>query len=465
MIPLENAGLWEAANEFAAAQKRQWSGEMSAEALDAWQATNLQKTIEYCQDKSPFYQRHLAGLEATSPIDALPFTAKDDLRQHLDDVASLSLDHAWVYYETTGTTGVSTPCPRTAEDSIRTGVALCEGYRDLLNGHGEHLSIAVMGPTELHSTGDTFGDVFRSLGHSSIKMWPHSPVVGFERASHLLQRLPITGLTCTPGMTILLARHLLASGIDPSSLGVRVILTVGELATPQLLEQIGKVWNADVYSCMYASQEASILAVCQSDGRLRTTPLNYYYEIIDPDTGLVLNPTSEEREGELVVTHLYRGAKPLIRYRTGDLIRAQGAGQDFTITPIGRARDELHIGNAVYAAHDFEATILQGCPAFLDYQVDIHRRRDHDEVDLLLEPRHTPSAEDHELAERHAETLAHDLGVPIHVLWGKTDAQTSTGAMVSWKAARIRDHRENKPGVETDSAAQIATQRESRTTS
>lgn len=169
MIPLENADLWEAANEFAAAQKRQWSGEMSAEALDAWQATNLQKTIEYCQDKSPFYQRHLAGLEATSPIDALPFTVKDDLRQHLDDVASLSLDHAWVYYETTGTPGVSTPCPRTAEDSIRTGVALCGGYRDLLNGHGEHLSIAVMGPTELHSTGDTFGDVFRSLGHSSIK--------------------------------------------------------------------------------------------------------------------------------------------------------------------------------------------------------------------------------------------------------------------------------------------------------
>lgn len=195
MIPLGNAYLWEIANEFAIAQKRQWAGEMSMEALDAWQSKNLQRTIKYCQDKSPFYQHHLAGLEATSPIDDLPFTAKDDLRQYLDDVASLGLDRAWVYYESTGTTGISTPCPRTAEDSVRTGVALCEGYRDLLKGHGEHLSIAVMGPTELHSTGDTFGDVFRSLGHSSIKMWPHSPVVGFDRASHLLQRLPITGLT------------------------------------------------------------------------------------------------------------------------------------------------------------------------------------------------------------------------------------------------------------------------------
>ncbi|WP_127841761.1 phenylacetate--CoA ligase family protein [Actinomyces wuliandei] len=227
----------------------------------------------------------------------------------------------------------------------------------------------MMGPTELHSTGDTFGDVFRSLGHSSIKMWPHSPVVGFDRASHLLQRLPITGLTCTPGMTILLARHLLASGVDPSALGIRVILTVGEMATPQLLKQIGQLWDADIYSCMYASQEASILAVCQSDGRLRTTPLNYYYEIIEPNTGMVLNPKSDEREGELVITHLYRGAKPLIRYRTGDLVRTRGAGQDFTITPIGRVLDELHIGNTIYAAYDFEAVVLQDCPNFLDYQV------------------------------------------------------------------------------------------------
>ena len=272
MIPLGHADLWKAANNFATNQKRQWSGQIDATTLSDWQSENLKQTIAYCQERSPFYQKHLRGLAPSSPIDALPFTTKDDLRYHIDDVASLSLDQAWVYYETTGTTGVSTPCPRTAEDSIRTGVVLCEGYRELLQTHGEHLSIAVMGPTELHSTGDTFGDVFRSLGHSSVKMWPHSPVVGFARAAHLLQRLPITGLTCTPGMTILLARHLLAQGIDPASVGIKVILTVGELATPQLLAHIANVWNAEVHNCMYASQEASILAVCQIDGRLRTTP-------------------------------------------------------------------------------------------------------------------------------------------------------------------------------------------------
>lgn len=64
MIPLGNAYLWEIANEFAIAQKRQWAGEMSMEALDAWQSKNLQRTIKYCQDKSPLHQ--------VSPLSAPP---------------------------------------------------------------------------------------------------------------------------------------------------------------------------------------------------------------------------------------------------------------------------------------------------------------------------------------------------------------------------------------------------------
>lgn len=115
MIPLGDTDLWTTTNNFAAEQKRQWAGELDAGALGEWQSTNLRRTIEYCQDRSPFYQHHLAGLGTSSAIDALPFTTKNDLRQHLDDVASLSLDRAWVYYETTGTTGTSTPCPRTTE--------------------------------------------------------------------------------------------------------------------------------------------------------------------------------------------------------------------------------------------------------------------------------------------------------------------------------------------------------------
>jgi len=461
MIPLNNIQLWNMAKEFAASQHKQWSGEMADADIELWQRNARDRTLSYCQDNSPFYRKHLSEIAADTSFDDIPFTTKEHLREHLDDVASLSLDRSWIYYETTGTTGTSTPCPRTAEDSIRTGVALCEGYRDLLGAYGEHLSIALMGPTELHSTGDSFGDVFRSLGHATVKMWPHSPVVGFDRAGQLLQRLDINALTCTPGMTILLARHMESQGVNPRDLGIKVILTVGELATPQLLSQIGDVWGAAVYSSMYASQEASILAVCQPDGALRTTPLNYYYEIIDPVSGQVIDPSLESREGEIVVTHLYHGAKPVVRYRTGDLVRAYGRGQDFTIVPIGRAGDALAIANSEYKGFDFEQIILAGCPSFLDYQVDITEHVGQDHIELRLEPRKTGPKRANDDAAAHARRLSKYFRTPVEVSWGPTDAQTSTGAMVSWKAARIRDHRAITT-LEDSSAQRIARQRESR---
>ena len=343
---------------------------------------------------------------------------------------------------------------------MRTAVALCEGYRELLAPYGEHLTFAVMGPTELHSTGDTFGDVFRNLGHSTVKMWPHSPVVGFDRATELLDRLSIDGLVCTPGMAILLARHLAAHGIRPEKVGIRIILTLGELATPPLLEQIGHLWGAEVRSCMLASQEASVLAVCGKDGALRTTPLNYHYEVIEPETGAVLDDELAERTGELVVTHLFRGAKPLVRYRTGDLIRAYGAGQDFTVVPIGRVRDGLVVGGTPYTAYDFEQAVLEGCPRFLDYQVDIHEADGVDSVTVRFEalPGQSPAVDD---TDRYSAAVSGRLGVPVTVVWAPTDDRPSTGARVSWKAARIRDHR-SALDPETASAQRIGGQRAAR---
>ncbi|MDO5498453.1 MAG: hypothetical protein Q4F67_02090 [Propionibacteriaceae bacterium] len=457
MLPLWNPEIALDAARFCEDQRRQWSNEMTTEELGAWQERGVAATFDHCRAGSEFYREHLRGLETPSSLadlQQIPFTTKDDLRAHLDAVASLPLGQAWVYYETTGTTGVATPCPRTTGDSIRTGAALVNGYRQLLEPYGENLVFAVMGPTELHSTGDTFGDVLRSLGHATVKMWPHSPLVGFERACNLIKRLGVNALICTPGMTILLAREMLNRGIRPESLGIKVILTVGELASEGLLTAIGHTWGADVHSCMYASQEASILAVCQANGVLRSTPLNYFYELIDPQSGEVLDSGADARQGELVVTHLYQGAKPLLRYRTGDLVRIDGHGQDFELTPIGRVRDIVRVRDRNYFALDFERQLLQFAPRFLDYQVSIARDEfGDDRLDVVFEP--GPFASESLVSYASYATQAFD--VPVTATWGPTDARTATGAMVSWKAARIRDDRND--GFEERSSIRLAVAR------
>ncbi|WP_418277567.1 phenylacetate--CoA ligase family protein [Isoptericola jiangsuensis] len=460
MIPLDDDEAWRRAKDFTALHRAQWSGTMGADQLDEYQRMNLGRTLDHCRNGSPFYQARLSSVTSTTPFQAVPLTTKDDLRTHLDDVPSLRLDESWVYYETTGTTGTSTPCPRNVDDSVRTAVALSESYRELLAPYGRNLVFAVMGPTELHSTGDTFGDVFRNLGHTSVKMWPHSPVVGMGRAAELLHRLQVDAMVCTPGMAILLARYLSDHGMRPDSLGMSVIFTLGELATPRLLEQIGRVWGTDVHSCMYASQEASVLAVPGPDGALRSTPLNYYYEMVDPSTGDLLDDRREEREGELVVTHLYQGAKPLVRYRTGDVVRARGVGQDFTVVPVGRVRDRIVVGGRDYSAFDFEVALLDGCPEFLDYQVTIDDRNGRDRLTVLFEAHEDARCSGAQM-DRYTEAVRRHFEVPVTVAWGRTDERTSTGAMVSWKAARIRDLRSSGDG-EARSSETIAEQRAAR---
>lgn len=366
---------------------------ISTEALADMQLERLKKILGYVKAHSPFYRDTLSalsdgGIEALdwNAFRKLPFTTKNDLREAGHNMAAAPLMKAWVYYETTGTTGSSTPCPRNEHDSIFNNTPLILRYGDLFRAHGEHHIVGVMGPTELHSTGDTFEDVCRSLGHTVVKMWPRSPVVGLHRAVTLIRELKITALVCTPAVAISLARHLLKKGENPSALGIKLIFTLGELTTPALLRNIGDVWGSAVYNCMYASQESSILAVSDADGTLATVPLNIVYELVNPLTGLVVGPENARMTGELVITHLYEGQKPLIRYRTGDMVRAQVMDKGhWQIIPIGRVRDTLIINGRNHCAYDIEAALFEHLKGCLDYHIQVETVAGVDQLRVTLE--------------------------------------------------------------------------------
>lgn len=468
MLPMLDKRFLEETADFAVLASRYAAGLVPPAELAVYQSYEIGQTLTYVRECSPFYSRRLVNIAGTEnpsvAIENLPFTTKADLRTHLDEVPALPLSECWIYYETTGTTGLSTPCPRSPRDSMRTGLALMEGYAPILRNYADHCVVAVMGPTELHSTGDSFGDILRALGHTTVKMWPHSPLVGFSRALELIDRLGVNVLVCTPGMSISLARRLLQEGKNPAETSVRAILSLGELSTPGLLRGIGAIWGADVYNCMYASQEASVLAVCFPDKQLHSTPINVFYEIVDPATGRRVEAGREgERQGELVITHLYRGAKPLVRYRTGDMVKSRGSDQQFTMVPLGRVDDQIHLGDRLITAFDFEDGLLAQAPTILDYQATLSETADgRDHLSVLFEPVRPLGNADMRIHEsaiiRHTGEA---FGTAAEVTWGVTDSRTSTGAMVSWKAARIRDRRAAATSCgEAEKAREIAAVRE-----
>ncbi|NIF20435.1 phenylacetate--CoA ligase family protein [Candidatus Pantoea multigeneris] len=445
-----------------------YKGNISLDQLRSHQNNKLRDVIKYVSENSPFYKEHLKGLTASdistlkiNELTNIPFTTKDDLRNQGAALVAAPMHKSWIYYETTGTTGKPTPCPRNETDSIHNNTPLIINYRSIFEQYGSEHIVGVMGPTELHSTGDTFEDVFRSLGYGVVKMWPRSPVVGMKRVMALINELQITALVCTPAVAIAIARFMQSSGQSPGSTSVKLILTVGELTTPSLLRNIGDVWGAKVYSCMYASQESSILAVCAADSELYTTPLNNYYEIIDPVSGTSYDITQGQVMGELVITHLYEGQKPLIRYRTGDMVRStyQSDGRQ-KIIPVGRVRDVLSLNGVAYCAWDLEAALLEQLHGCLDYAIRIDTKDGIDCLDITVEmfdkDADTSIASTLLTVKAHLEKVI--PGVKISVVSGETSNITATSAMVSWKAARIHDVRHAADNSDREAALALINQ-------
>ncbi|MFI2187668.1 phenylacetate--CoA ligase family protein [Streptomyces sioyaensis] len=446
------------------------AGAWDADELASHQTHKLREVLTYVRAHSPFYRAKLAEFSdaeisalRSDDLSSLPFTAKGDLRTAQLDILSRPVSDAWIFYETTGTTGAATPCPRTNEDTIHNNTVLTAYYRDILAAHGDKQVIGVSGPTELHATGDTFGDVCRNLGHAVAKMWPYSPVIGFDRALEVMRLLPVTGLFCTPGMAMRLAQKASEAGLDPrKDFALDILMLTGELMSPSLLENIGALWGAEARNALYASQEASVLAADTSDGSLRTAPLINLYEVIDPDTRNPVEPDSAGvRYGELVVTNLYTGAKPLIRYRTGDMVRMTDAGPGAAVpapalAAVGRVRDRLLLNGHLVNGYDLEDLLLRRFRAYQDYQITI--TRDDLGKDLLsLTLKADPDSQRSGI-EQAVEECRDVLDTHVSVGFGNPGPITSTGAMVSWKAARVVDLR-TESSAEHTSAEHIAATR------
>ncbi|WP_371478718.1 phenylacetate--CoA ligase family protein [Kitasatospora sp. NBC_00315] len=447
-------------------------GGWGAQELHERQFALLRETLRYVKEGSPFYREHLSALddadiEALTPesLARIPFTTKDDLRRELHNMLSKPVSDAWIFYETTGTTGRATPCPRDNVDSLVNNTALTICYDEVFRQHGEDHVVGVMGPSELHSTGDTFGDVCRNLGHAVAKMWPRSPVIGTKRALEVMRELSISVVFCAPNVAISLAREAIEAGLDPrKDFGVRAFMFTGELATPGLLANIGSIWGATAYNCLYASQEASVLGAVHADGRLRTLPLNVLYEVVDPETGEAAPTHEGVREGELVLTHLYQGSKPLVRYRTGDMVRLSAAGEQDAypsevMLPLGRVRDLIDLNGHRVSAYELEHTVLSHTAGVLDYQITIDRVASVDTLAVKLEiPAGAPDGQEARAAAL-AEAAQLAWGCPLEVSYGRPGGVTATGAMVSWKAARVHDLRQSVVDPERQAALAIVAAR------
>jgi len=205
-----------------------------------------------------------------------------------------------------------------------------------------------------------------------------------ERAIHLINQYEVSVLITNPTFAMKLA----AGGI-PS---IRILFVGGEPFTsvegyPEKVRSAFRreITIIDSYSmalCM------PIARSCRYHTGLHLMDDFIFAEVIDPLTGEDV-PSGEK--GELVLTHLYKEASPLLRYRTGDLTfmeikRCQcGRGMTLPKSVLGRTDEMLKIKGVKFWPSQV-GTVLREFPEFKDrYRIAVRSKKGVDVLELIIE--------------------------------------------------------------------------------
>ncbi|MBW4702638.1 MULTISPECIES: phenylacetate--CoA ligase family protein [unclassified Micromonospora] len=436
---------------------------MSAAELTDWQTTALRTVLGHVHDRSPFYRRHLAGanldIEELADLAHLPYTTKDDLREAMHDMLSGPVGDAQFYFETTGTTGRPTPCPRAAIDFDLNVLPLAHALDRIVHKHfpdgGERPILAVVAPNDVHAACLSLSFAAKQIGIAKLDLFPITPTLGFARFFEVLVELRVNMILCSPGLLMALAEMSSSYGVEvPDDLAVKVLLTTGEMCSDGMGRLLAQTWNAETYNFMYGSQEAGCPAVTRPDGTVVAIEPTYLLEVLDLETEQTLGL---EGYGELCLTTLVPGLKPLIRYRTGDLVSIvpDDSGRR-TVKVLGRVKDMTELGGRRRSAAEIDDTILADPELKYGYELEVDSVDGQDRVQVRIKAK---EGADHD----HLKTLVADrvtaaFGVPTEVtIHPLLDLKSATGGWVSWKTARIKDRRvPQSDDIESRSAADLA---------
>ena len=197
-------------------------------------------------------------------------------------------------------------------------------------------------------------------------------------------------LACTPTYALHLAEVGKRMGLEVSGLGTDGLVVCGEPggSIPEVRDRIASEWQARVIDHHGMTE---IGPVTVSDGEhpdlLRIYHSSYFAEVIDPESGAEVELGEV---GELVLTTLGRYGSPLVRYRTGDLVkRVAVPGEDpahFALEGgiIGRGDDMVVVRGVNVYPSAIEA-VVRSCNGIGEYRVEVDERGALPEIRLVIE--------------------------------------------------------------------------------
>jgi phenylacetate-CoA ligase len=365
-----------------------WDEALETQPRADWEALKLQllqRHLHHAYDTSPYYRAsfdaagvHPEEVRSLDDIRRFPFINKQTLRERQlavppfgDLVAVPERDIVYIS-ASSGSTGVPTASPFTAQDfddwiDYEARQFWSSGLRpEDRYAHSLNFSLFVGGPCVLGA---------QKLGALSI----HAGTVPSERLLAIARQFQVTAIWTTPSYAWYLGETAVKEGIDlKKDLAIRRIFVAGEPggSIPETRQRIEALWGASVYDYYGLSDIfGSCAGMCEEKDGLHWAEDHILVEVLHPDTN---EPVEEGGRGEMVLTTLKKSARPMVRFRTGDIV-------SFTSEPCGCGRTSIRL-QGVHGRLD-DMLIIKGANLFPS-DVEAIARRDHDltgEYRLIVE--------------------------------------------------------------------------------
>lgn len=347
-------------------------------AIESTQLEQLRTLVAELIPANKFYTRKLqaagVGFDVASLADfseRYPFTTKSELvadqLTHPPFGTNLTypLDRYTRFHQTSGTSGT----PLRWLDTPENWDSMCESWEEVFDSAGVGAGDRVM---FAFSFGPFIGFwlAFETASRLGCLCLPGGGLSSAARL-RLMRDNHANVLCCTPTYAIRLAEVAIAEKIETASLGVKTIIVAGEPggSIPATRAKLESLWpGARFFDHHGMTEVGPVTFEClKQPGLLHVIESAYYAEVIDP------NSCKPAQSGELVLTSLGRIGSPLLRYRTGDLVKLSARPSPLAPRPCACGRHNLALEGGILGRVD-DMIIVRGVNVYPSAVEEIIRR-------------------------------------------------------------------------------------------
>lgn len=294
--------------------------------IKMFQEEKLREQLQYLNEKSPYYQKlfkdnniDINDIRILEDLVKIPTTSKNDIQANNQDFFCVPQTEIVDYSTTSGTLG----------DPVTFGLS----DKDLERlAYNEAISFACAGiqkgdVVQMITTIDkrfmaglAYFLGLRKMGASVVRMGPGIPELQWDSIFRYRPKYLIT----VPSFLLKMIDYAEKHGIDYKNSSVYGAICIGEGLKNQdftdniLSQKIKERWNIQLFSTYASTEMSTAFTECEFQIGGHHHPELIITEILDENE----NPVKEGESGELTITTLGVEAIPLLRFKTGDLVKA-----------------------------------------------------------------------------------------------------------------------------------------------